>query len=54
MALNLYLDDCANADLLADLLTRAGHGVVRSKTAGITIIADFSDKAQPVDRTGPV
>ncbi len=25
MALKLYLDDCANSDLLADLLTRAGQ-----------------------------
>ncbi len=29
MALNLYLDDCSNADLLADLLRQAGHQVVR-------------------------
>lgn len=35
MALNLYLDDCANSDLLADLLTRAGHTVVRPEDAGI-------------------
>lgn len=34
MALNLYLDDCANSDLLADLLTRAGHTVVRPADAG--------------------
>lgn len=29
MALNLYLDDCSNSDLLADLLRQAGHRVVR-------------------------
>jgi hypothetical protein len=35
VALNLYLDDCANSDLLADLLTQAGHTVVRPADAGI-------------------
>jgi predicted nuclease of predicted toxin-antitoxin system len=34
VALNLYLDDCANSDLLADLLTRASHRVVRPADAG--------------------
>ena len=34
MALNLYLDDCANSDLLAQLLARAGHTVVRPADAG--------------------
>jgi predicted nuclease of predicted toxin-antitoxin system len=34
VALNLYLDDCANSDLLADLLTQAGHTVVRPADAG--------------------
>ena len=29
MALNLYLDDCSNSDLLADLLRQAGHRVAR-------------------------
>jgi Domain of unknown function (DUF5615) len=29
VALNLYLDDCSNSDLLADLLRQAGHQVVR-------------------------
>ena len=29
MALNLYLDDCSNSDLLAALLLQAGHRVVR-------------------------
>ena len=40
MALNLYLDDCANADLLADLLTQAGHGVVRPGDTGTLGVAD--------------
>jgi predicted nuclease of predicted toxin-antitoxin system len=34
VALKLYLDDCANADLLALLLTQAGHTVVRPADAG--------------------
>lgn len=29
MALNLYLDDCSNSDLLATLLRQAGHQVLR-------------------------
>jgi predicted nuclease of predicted toxin-antitoxin system len=36
VALNLYLDDCANSDLLADLLTQAGHSVVRPADVGLT------------------
>jgi hypothetical protein len=35
MALNLYLDDCSNSDLLADLLRQAGHRVVRPTDEGI-------------------
>jgi predicted nuclease of predicted toxin-antitoxin system len=35
VSLRLYLDDCANSDLLADLLRRAGHDVVRPGDAGI-------------------
>jgi hypothetical protein len=34
VALNLYLDDCANSDLLAQLLTAAGHMVVRPTEVG--------------------
>jgi hypothetical protein len=34
VALSLYLDDCANSDLLADLLARAGHSVVRPTDVG--------------------
>ena len=40
MALNLYLDDCANSDLLAQLLAQAGHTVVRPADAGIASEAD--------------
>jgi hypothetical protein len=29
VALNVYLDDCSNSDLLANLLRQAGHWVVR-------------------------
>jgi hypothetical protein len=29
VALSLYLDDCSNSDLLADLLRQAGHRLVR-------------------------
>ena len=36
MALNLYLDDCADSNLLVDLLRQAGHTVVRPRDAGIT------------------
>jgi hypothetical protein len=35
VALNLYLDDCSNSNLLAELLQRAGHTVVRPTDAGI-------------------
>ena len=35
MAPNLYLDDCANSDLLAYPLAGAGHRVVRPADAGI-------------------
>jgi hypothetical protein len=34
VALSLYLDDCANSDLLADLLAQAGHSVVRPTDVG--------------------
>ena len=35
MALNLYLDDCSNSDLLAHLPKQAGHRVVRPTDRGI-------------------
>jgi hypothetical protein len=37
VALNLYLDDCANSALLTDLLQQAGHRVVRPTDAGINL-----------------
>lgn len=37
MALDLYLDDCSNSDLLADLLQKAGHTVVRPTDAGVAL-----------------
>jgi Domain of unknown function (DUF5615) len=40
VALTLYLDDCANADLLAHLLTQAGHAVVRPGDVGTLGVAD--------------
>jgi len=40
VALNLYLDDCANSDLLAQLLAQAGHTVVRPADAGTAWEAD--------------
>ncbi len=43
MALNLYLDDCSNSALLADLLQRAGHRVVRPTDAGVGL--DGADDA---------
>jgi hypothetical protein len=35
VALNLYLDDCSNSDVLADLLRQAGHRVVRPTDEGV-------------------
>lgn len=35
MALNLYLDDCSNSNLLADLLRQNGHRVVRPTDDGV-------------------
>ena len=40
MALNLALDDCANSDLLADLLRQAGHTVVRPTEVGTSGVDD--------------
>ncbi len=36
MALKLYLDDCADSNLLADLLHQAGHTVMRPRNSGLT------------------
>jgi predicted nuclease of predicted toxin-antitoxin system len=35
MALDLYLDDCSNGDLLDELLRRAGHRVIRPTHADV-------------------
>jgi predicted nuclease of predicted toxin-antitoxin system len=35
VALNLYLDDCSNSGLLADLLRQAGHTVTRPNEVGL-------------------
>ena len=43
MALNLYLDDCSNSDLLADLLRHAGHQVVRPTDAGVGLNGEDDD-----------
>jgi hypothetical protein len=37
VALNLYLDDCSNSDLLADLLRQAGHRVRRPTDEDINL-----------------
>ena len=49
MALNLYLDDCANAGLLANLLTQAGHTVVRPGDVGMrgAVGVDFGGPEVP-------
>ncbi len=35
MVLDLYLDDCSNSDLLAELLRQAGHRVIRPTDEGV-------------------
>lgn len=50
MALDLYLDDCADSDLLVALLRRAGHGVVRPRDAGTTGEDDDVHLAHAVGR----
>ena len=40
MALGLYLDDCLNSRLLARLLLRAGHPVIRPVDVGNDGVAD--------------
>jgi hypothetical protein len=37
MPLKLYLDDCSNSDLLALLLAKAGHQVVRPTDASVDL-----------------
>ena len=43
MALSLYLDDCANSDLLANLLRQAGHRVVRPTDDGVGLGGEDDD-----------
>jgi Domain of unknown function (DUF5615) len=43
VALNLYLDDCSNSDLLADLLQQAGHRVVRPTDEGVGLGGEDDD-----------
>lgn len=43
MSLNLYLDDCSNSDLLADLLQQAGHRVVRPADADVDLVGEDDD-----------
>jgi uncharacterized protein DUF5615 len=40
MPLSLYLDDCADDDILATLLHRAGHQVHTSRSAGTSGVSD--------------
>lgn len=40
MTLKLYLDDCTNSDLLADLLRQAGHEVVRPTDAEVELTGE--------------
>lgn len=47
MALSLYLDDCANSNLLAQLLTQAGHTVIRPADAGTAWEADDVQSSRP-------
>jgi hypothetical protein len=37
VALYLYLDDCSNSDLLADLFRQAGHRVTRPTDAAVAL-----------------
>ena len=43
MSLSLYLDDCSNSDLLADLLRQAGHQVVRPTDANVDLEGENDD-----------
>jgi hypothetical protein len=43
VALKLYLDDCSNSDLLADLLRQAGHEVVRPSDEDVDLIGEDDD-----------
>jgi hypothetical protein len=43
VALSLYLDDCSNSDLFADLLRQAGHRVVRPTDPGVDLDGEDDD-----------
>lgn len=43
MALDLYLDDCSNSDLLADLLQQAGHRVIRPTDEDVGLTGEEDD-----------
>ena len=43
MPLKLYLDDCANSDLLADLLRQVGHQVFRPADANVGLVGADDD-----------
>ena len=43
MSLSLYLDDCSNSDLLADLLQQAGHRVVRPTDTNVDLAGEDDD-----------
>lgn len=43
MALKLYLDDCSNSDLLANLLRQAGHEVVRPTDEEVGLTGEYDD-----------
>ena len=43
MALNLYLDDCSNSDLLAVLLHQAGHTVKRPNDPDVNLLGEDDD-----------
>ena len=43
MSLSLYLDDCSNSDLLADLLRQTGHKVVRPTDSNVDLEGEDDD-----------
>lgn len=43
MALNLYLDDCSNSDLLTNFLRQAGHRVIRPTDEGVSLPGEDDD-----------
>lgn len=43
MSISLYLDDCSNSDLLADLLRQAGYRVIRPTDPSIGLEGEDDD-----------